>query len=269
MKKIYKRKKILSLIISVLLIVSLAGLLKIIWSNEKGIQNTALDQIISVSRVIQLTGENSPSRTDQYMVYGTDLGSIFTHGERIYFIFGDTFGTRYKDHIGPGGEMWRSNTMGYTHDKNASNGIIFDGMIVNSTGIAKQLIPSSCADNEITKIPTAGISVNGNIYLYYMSLQQWGDHGHWDANYCGVAKSTDNGENFMILENPRWPGGSNFIQTTIAPFGDYLYFWSIPSGRFGGVQIMRVRSEKIESQDAYEYLSGFTGQHISWTSNHY
>ena len=40
---------------------------------------------------------------------------------------------------------------------------------------------------------------------------------------------------------------------------DHLYFWGIPSGRFGGVALMRVpatEEEAVEDADAYSYFAG-------------
>ena len=73
-------------------------------------EDVAIAGIGRVSQTMQLTGENSPNRTDQYNVYGTDLGSMFDHNGKIYMVFGDTFGTRNPGHTGAGGAAWRSNT---------------------------------------------------------------------------------------------------------------------------------------------------------------
>jgi hypothetical protein len=36
----------------------------------------AIGEIVSVTVVMQLTGEKSPNRTDRFLLHGTDLGSI-------------------------------------------------------------------------------------------------------------------------------------------------------------------------------------------------
>lgn len=225
-------------------------------------EDVALAGVGELSVVMQLTGAESPNRTDEYLVHGTDLGSMFEHNGLIYFAFGDTFGPRNAGTTGAGGALWRSNVLAYTSDRDASDGILFDGFIVDSTGTAKQVIYSPHSGGEVTKIPTGGISANGNIYLYFMSVRRWGDHGQWFANFGGIARSEDDGQSFQILEEPRWPGDSNFIQVSVAPVGEYLYLWSIPAGRYGGVQLMRVRPEQIEELAAYEYFagSGVTGE---------
>ena len=229
-------------------------------------EDLALDSIRNVTRVMQLTGADSPNRTDRYVVHGTDLGSMFEHDGRIYLVFGDTFGPRPAGHTGGGGSLWRSNALAYTSDRDASDGITIDDWVTDATGTAKEVVASPKRGGEITKIPTHGVSANGNIYLYFMSVRQWGDHGEWQANYSGVARSTDDGRNFETVEELRWPGPSGFIQVAIAPFEDHLYFWTIPAGRFGGARLMRVTQAAIEDLEAYEYYAGMRDGTPLWSA---
>ncbi|MFD0712713.1 DUF4185 domain-containing protein [Paenibacillus sp. GCM10027626] len=221
-----------------------------------------LKGISDLTQVGQLTGADSPNKTDRFGVYGTDLGSMINADDRTYFVFGDTFGERPAGMTGGGGSFWRSNTIAYATDQDPSDGISFDGMIVDELGLAKELLPSAKVDyDEMTKIPTHGLYANGALYLYYMSVNHWGDPGRWDANYASVAKSTDQGQNWTLLDNVKWPGDSNFIQ--VSPYkvqdGDNppeIYFWCIPSGRFGGVQVMKVAENDVEKPAKYRYFAG-------------
>jgi hypothetical protein len=225
----------------------------------------ALDSVRNVTQVMQLTGADSPNQTDRYVVHGTDLGSMLEHDGRIYIVFGDTFGPRPVGHTGGGGSLWRSNALAYTYDRDASDGITIDGWITDSTGTAREVVASPKTGGEITRIPTHGVSANGNIYLYFMSVRQWGDHGQWQANHAGVARSTDDGQTFEIVQGLQWPGQSGFIQVAIAPHEDHLYFWTIPAGRFGGTRLMRVTEEAIEDLDAYEYYTGVRRGEPQWS----
>jgi hypothetical protein len=95
-----------------------------------------------------------------------------------------------------------------------------------------------------------------------MSVSYWGEPGAWDANYAGLAKSTDQGETWTALDGPRWPGDSNFVQVAPVIVSDggkeFVYFWTIPSGRFGGVALMRVPAieDAVEDLSAYSYFAG-------------
>jgi hypothetical protein len=221
-----------------------------------------LKEVGNLQEIAQLTGKDSLNGTDKYAVYGTDLGSMFNVDNKTYFVFGDTFGERPPEMTGGGGSFWRSNAMAFATDEDPSDGITFDGMIVDEIDLAKELLPSVKRDyEEMTKIPTHGLYANGAMYLYFMSVNHWGAPGHWDANYGGVAKSTDGGQSWTFLDDVKWPGDSNFIQ--VSPyrmkFGDQeaeIYFWGIPSGRFGGVKLMKVKESLIEDRSKYEYFSG-------------
>jgi len=221
-----------------------------------------LKGVTDLRQVSQITGEQSDNHTDRYAIYGTDLGSMMNDGDRTYFVFGDTFGERSQFQTGAGGNLWRSNTLAYTTDRNPADGITLEGTITDDFGLAKELLPSKKIDrDEMTKIPTHGVAANGNLYLYYMSVNHWGAPGAWDANYASVAKSADHGENWTLLDDVKWPGDSNFIQ--VSPYRVQagkqpaeLYFWCIKAGRFGGVQLMKVAETDIENLAAYRYYAG-------------
>lgn len=213
--------------------------------------------VTKVTQVAQLTGPDSMNKTDRFFVAGQDLGSMFQANGKTWFVFGDTFGQRDEGMTGGGGTGWRSNTMAYTTDTDPSNGITFDGYIVDSTGWAQELISAKQVDDvEMTVIPTYGFAANGAMYLDYMSVKHWGDPGEWETNYSGLAKSADGGQTWTKLDSPKWPGNSNFIQVSVTNIGGELYFWGVTHGRFGGVALMKVAEADVEQQSGYEYFTG-------------
>jgi hypothetical protein len=216
-----------------------------------------LGGVKNVTQVSQLTGPTSPNKTGKVEVAGQDLGSMFRADGKTWFVFGDTFGRRDPGMTGGGGSEWRSNTLAYTKDTNPSDGITLDGYIVDDTKWAKELISAKQVDGvEMTVIPTYGFAANGAMYLAYMSVKHWGAPGEWDTNYSGFAKSTDHGQTWTKLAAPRWPGTSNFIQVSVTNVEGELYFWGVTHGRFGGVQLMKVREQDVERQNAYRYFTG-------------
>lgn len=225
---------------------------------------TGVDDVVQIA---QLTGPGAINDTASAGVAGTDLGSMTTIGDRTYFFFGDTFGDRDPDSYGGQGGFWRSNVSAWTTDDDPSDGIAFDGWApLDDVGLAAALVEGdhdgNDAGGEVTKIPTYGFAVGDTLYVFYMSVSHWGDPGAWDANHAALAKSTDRGQTWTALESPRWPGDSNFIQVATAHVEDagteYVYFWAIPSGRFGGVQLMRVPATEaaVEDASAYSYFTG-------------
>jgi hypothetical protein len=228
-----------------------------------------LTGVTDVARVVRLTGKNSINSTDKYQVNGTDLGSMFEYQGKIFMVFGDTFGPKRGNQTGPGGENWRSNVMAVTSDTDPTDGLLFDTMIVNEKGQAKELIAAKKINNdEITVIPTHGFAANGNMYLAFMSVKKWGPPGQWTCNYGGLAKSTDHGQTCIKLDNVKWPGDSNFIQVAPYKIDAEIYFWGIPAGRFGGVKLMKIREEDVEHFEQYQYFQGMNGNTpIFWSTD--
>jgi hypothetical protein len=220
-----------------------------------------LSGVANLEEVAKLTGPDSINATERFGVAGTDLGSMFNVEDRTYFVFGDTFGIRPPAMTGGGGQDWRSNVMAVATDEDPSDGITFDRFIADDLDHANELIPSVKQEGvEITRIPTHGIAVGSSMYLFFMSVNNWGPPGVWEANYGGVARSTDGGETWEVLEDLQWDGDGNFIQ--VSPFkitndGTIdIYFWGIPAGRFGGVKLMKVAESEIEDLTSYRYFSG-------------
>ncbi|GIH05410.1 hypothetical protein Rhe02_34770 [Rhizocola hellebori] len=215
--------------------------------------------VTNVQRVAQVTGPDSPNRTDRFEIAGTDLGSMFEAEGKVWFVFGDTFGKRAPGFTGGGGEQWRSNALAYTTDADPANGIALEGFIVDDRGGAKELLGSEKVDySEMTVIPTYGFAANGAMYLAYMSVRHWGEPGEWEVNHAGLAKSTDHGQTWTKLTAPTWPGDSNFVQVSVTKIDGDLYFWGVTHGRFGGVQLMKVAEAQVEVPDAYSYFTGTT-----------
>lgn len=235
-----------------------------------------LTGVSEVTEVAQLTGPGAINDTASVGVAGTDLGSMVNLGEKTFFLFGDTFGERDPDSYGGQGGFWRSNVAAWTTDDDPTDGITFDGWHVDDVGLAQALIEGDHDANdlggEVTKIPTYGFAVDDIMYVSYMSVSHWGDPGAWDANYSALIRSEDGGESWHPVDGVRWPGDSNFIQFATARVADggdqYVYIWAIPAGRFGGVQLMRVRADQaaIESQSSYEYFAGIDAGSPTWSA---
>ncbi len=172
-----------------------------------------LASVQNVSQVGQITGAEAPGPTTQWGVGYMDLGSMFEANGKVYFTFGDDFATRDEGQTGGGGNGWLSNVMAWTTDDDPSDGITLEGMITDGTGLAKELLPSKKVDNdEMTVIPTYGFEAAGAMYLHWMSVRHWGVSGEWEVNDAGLAKSTDEGQSWTVLDSPRWGGESGFVQ---------------------------------------------------------
>jgi len=143
------------------------------------------------------------------------------------------------------------------------HGLVFTGMITGPSGAAKELLSSKkIPGDEQTVIPTYGLGVGHTMYLYFMSVNQFGAPGHWTLNYSGIAYSTDGGQTWTKDSAVTWPGDSNFGQAALVKQGGYVYEFGIPGGRYGAAQLARVPSGKVLDKAAYQY---WTGQR--WVTN--
>lgn len=220
---------------------------------------------VRISEVALLTGQDSVNETEEkYDVGGTDLGSIFELDDQLYFVFGDTFGA---DSVFPPGtgysSNWRSNVVAYTSDMDPTDGITLDGFL-EEDGKAKEIIPSNKVDgNHLTSIPTYGVAVDGNMYLYYMAVDFWGDAGEWFTSHAGVYKSEDKGEEWEKIEDLEWDVFSNFTQVAIVKpdqnpdvLNNDIYFYGVEPGRYSNIQLMKVNENDIEDISKYMYFTG-------------
>ena len=214
-------------------------------------------------KIAQLDGPGSINNTDtRWNVYGADLGHMFLANGQMFMTFGDTFG-------GPAAFPFFSvSHAGYRRNAMASidtsagrpvNGLNFTGMITDSSGAAKELIPA--VPGEAGVIPTYGVSVGNRMFLYYMSVKQWGAPGHWTLNNSGIAYSDDGGHTWTRDPAATWPGDSNFGQVSLVHQGSYVYVFGIPGGRYGALRLARVPDNLVQVTAAYEYWNG-----TSWTT---
>nr|WP_314844493.1 DUF4185 domain-containing protein [uncultured Microbacterium sp.] len=236
-----------------------------------------LTDVSNLTEIAQLTGPDAMNDTEAVGVAGTDLGSMVNVGDRTLFLFGDTFGERDPESIGGQGGFWRSNVAAWTTDADPSDGIAFDEWVQDDVGLAAALIEgdhdANGAGGEVTKIPTYGFTAGDAIYVSYMSVRFWGEPGAWDVNHAALIVSRDDGKTWSPVDGVEWRGDSNFVQVATVQVRDggedWIYFWSIPAGRFGGVQLMRVRAteQAVEDQSEYSYFAGADGEEPRWSSD--
>lgn len=113
-------------------------------------------------------------------------------------------------------------------------------MVKDIFGQARDLVPSPKVPFlEISRIPTAGISVDGVQYMSLMSVKNWGEPGKWETNYSGLAVSGDNGENWVEAPETRRPsdaGNKNFQMAAFLKDGGFVYQYGTTPGRGGNAR---------------------------------
>lgn len=180
----------------------------------------------------QLGWVTGPGYTDHWYVAGTDLGIMWNSGYTdpatgkpiIYTLFGDTY-----SEPGMAGD-WRNNVLFRTIDTDLSNGLQFDGAVINAgaqypgdpsgthqwygTGGAPagatQIIYDPGGLNGLfgqtyTMIPTSAIAIENpdadggyRQYATVMSIRTWDNPGSWTTNYSAIAFSDDGGKTWTV-----------------------------------------------------------------------
>lgn len=220
----------------------------------------------NVTLISKVTGPDSVNQTDsRYKVGGTDLGIIWDAGQsQTMIVFGDTFAdVRTAPGGGPGSTDWRSNILALSTDRNLEDGLQLDSMIEDVPGHAMEILPAKKINlDEITVIPTAGITVGERHYIHYMSVNNWGAPGSWYTNYSGIAYSDDRGQTWTKDPDIRWINTptwtSNFQMAAFAKSDDFVYMVTTPNGRFGAAYLARVPQDQVLAKSQYQYWNGQT-----------
>lgn len=209
----------------------------------------------------QITGHGSQNRTDlRWQVDGTDLGVMWeTKPGEVAVVFGDTFGKGWQ--VGGAGQDdqdWRSNVLGYSTDRELSDGLSLDSMVQDSRCHAAEILSSRKIKNwEATTIPTSGFALGDRQYLSYMSVNRWSRiPGLWSNNYGGLAYSDDNGRTWTKDQHAKWDnvfGVGRFQVAAMVPQGDYVYMFGTPNGRVGVIGLARVPKDDVLNTSAYQY----------------
>ena len=255
--------------------------------------NSITEEVLSYDRRVYnvenlgfVTGRDSPGQTQEFDVGGCDLGFplYIKEIDKTYYFFGDTFTN------GQSGN-WRSNVVGISEDKDLSDGLTLSDFLTSQSGYTTYVInghhdPSGV--NEVTKIPTGAIDIDGTIYMYYFSMWNWNASQDTMMNYGGCVKSTNYGQTWERIYDLTWinpncgnskaniqslinetagneKDGGNISyddhigvdMTQIFPLDGkdgYVYLFLEGGYRNHGVKLARVLKENIEVFDEYEYL---------------
>ncbi|MCP2192694.1 DUF4185 domain-containing protein [Williamsia deligens] len=206
----------------------------------------------------QVTGHGSTSRTDKrFQVNGTDLGIMWEAApDKVAVAFGDTFGKGFRPPGANGGD-WRSNTLGFSGNRDLNRGLRIDSMVQDSRCHAAEVIASRKINLvEQTVIPTSGFALGKRQYMSYMSVKDFTVPGQWFTNYGGLAWSDDGGSTWTNSQYARWDnvfGQSKFQVSSMVPAGGYVYMFGTPNGRLGTTALARVPASDVLNKTAYQY----------------
>lgn len=200
-------------------------------------------------KICQLTGEYdrqkkepTPNRTQsRYKLKGTDLGVPFRHKDRIYLLFGDTWGP-------PGGDA-----IAWTVDTSPEDGLELE-FIHDQTGTYRPVrIP--CISQGDFEVPMEGISIHGRMYIYHTT-----DHSLLKTmGRSVVAVSDDDGRTFTYLYDL---STEHFINVSVVHV-DTADWKGLPQGKGMGMVMFGSGSYRKSSVrlgfQAFEHIGLRTG----------
>lgn len=241
--------------------------------------NSLLPQAGAATLKKRLTGADLDTNS-RWQVAGTDLGIPYVlENASIGYLFGDTFNTPWPEGP-PLPNDWRAPVMlrSAVHP-GAAGGVVFDSAAkVAGNGRAPELMRNGHngvgIDGvwEVTTIPNDGISFpeTKRQVISYMSVQNWNSAGtagpNWKTNYAGLAYS-DNGNDFTRTSLKWWNTNDNkdpFQMWSMQRDGDYVYVFSVRSGRQDGpMMLRRVRWDRLFTATSYEGW-GWNGSNWGW-----
>lgn len=220
------------------------------------------DMVFHVEEVASMLGPDSINfeLLSEMGAYGADLGMPVKVGDRLMYLFGDTFSGDNRT------GLWNSNFAAFSSDFDFSDGIIFDEVLSKNGTMIMSIARGKHQDNdefdktvEVTKIPTGAIQIGEYVYVFYMSVRYWGGSTGWLVTYNQCIKaSVDDLTTWTDVDNLRFNDEEAYNFGQIYPFkdpnSDYIYLYAIPGGRTQSCVLARTTAENFENKDEIEYL---------------
>jgi len=219
----------------------------------------------NTDRICQLTGLHDDERNApafnaeacaQAGVKGTDLGSSFEHGGRVFFLFGDTDVDNNRRHnlINPD----RDDTVAWTDQPNNAD-----------AGIRLTFNPGPPIVPDISQggfeVPTEGFSLPPFIYVYFTTDHITDGEGNDSMGRTVLARSSDGANTFSpslyTLSTDKFINVSIHIErkTTVpgisAEAHDALFIWGSGRYRRDNVYMAYMPLAHVEDRSRLRYLS--------------
>ncbi len=219
--------------------------------------------------ICQITG---PGKTDQYNVYGTDLGVSFQHGESptndgtLYIMFGDTWETGK----GFNGAIWDS--IAKVTDSNPDDCLQFNStsFIQNGRG------PFSDFSQGLFEVPSGAMSYWNKIYGFFTESEN-----NMVMMKSILAVSDNDGLSFYkkyefsnlgttyrnkFMYSYPYYGHGDYIQEL--PKKDLMLVWGAGVYRQSAMYFGYVEFDKIGNRDNFKYFKGLNSSgDPTWTTN--
>ena len=113
-------------------------------------------------------------------IWSSDLGITWSTGDgRTLIAFGDNYG---PGHFGPF-SRFRGSALAWADTRNPYN-VRTTKFFTGFENKAEEIVDCGHGKhNELSKIPTAALSINGVQYIDFMSVRSWGNPGQWVTKF--------------------------------------------------------------------------------------
>jgi len=228
---------------------------------------------VTTSLVRPLTGPEASPDIQKLDICGTDLGTMAEVGGTIVMAFGDTFGW-LGDSCPKFGPNLRSNVIGFTTDKDPSDGVVINDWLRDAQGRAIAAIEGKHEPHftgEFSKIPTAMVVAGGRLHLHYMSVKgfSFSPGLAFLCNYSRFITSGDGGRTWVEEKSDFGDFQSHFNMLSLSAEpgagnegGRFVYAMGTPCGQSFGARVGRVPAPELLDTKAWEYWDG-----AAWTND--
>jgi hypothetical protein len=205
---------------------------------------------VTVTQIAKEISPDGTQNTPTVNIGGADLGSMFDWNGKTWMVFGDAVSSFEQNPI----MGLRSQVLAFSTDTIFSDGMTFNGWIVDGSGNAKQLFTPTTPGH--TAIAESGIAVGNAAYIFYHD-NTWNP---FLITQASVQKSNDNGQTWNRIPNLTWT--TNFTRVISYKHGGFVYFFGATVDPNDGIKLMRVLESQIEIKSQYEYFTSVKGP--SW-----
>ncbi len=195
------------------------------------------------TKISQLVGDFDKERNqatanltnNRYKLVATDLGVPFRHKNRIYILFGDSFGARGGDAIA------------YTTDTTPEDGLDLN-FVTDAEGIYKPIIIPGIRQDAF-EVPTEGVSIGNRMYIYHTTDSS----AAATMGRSVLAVSEDDGQTFKYLYDV---SRQYFINVSTVEEGDRLMTFGSGTYRQSNVYLSYQPSAEINTRGSIRYFTG-------------
>jgi len=226
--------------------------------------NVSLGQVSTAPAIIQVSAPPTfvcnlmDSRAAAVGVRGADGGISVLAGSKLWLLFGDTTGP-------PGGPPTNQSVVGSSSVIESQLPFDCSSYVWLTDSSGKQfyqpLFSARTTGSDESTVPTGGLTVNGEIYIYSMRVSHWGTDPSDPTHAHGVLFKQVQGYHYFT-EVASWPTDQLFVGAQPVegelPNGAHVLFVATSAlYRRSPVYLAYVLPQDIENPASYHYLTGY------------